>query len=183
MLKTFYFRTDKLSNHKFKHVKVFDAEIEHANIWIPKVELKDELAHFNRLSDNILNFKFERGSTYSRLSNGLVNTHIDILVSIKDKEYVRLFVNLNDKEYKQLMFDFNLTEKQRDPIQYRTLMVASLGIVVSAVFGIGTLIFSGLEYYRNESDSKEQIEIQKSLKELEKKIHLIQTAPKKKKVN
>ena len=152
----FYTRTN-LGNGKFEHQPLFNAEIFGENIWISE---SDSLPGTN---EKIVNFQYLFNPTYSRVSNGLVNTHFRYFIS-PDKKSSKIFAKLNWWQRFKLKVIMNETGYQRNPIEFLLLTVTFLG-VVSTIFI--TLITS---YNQQQDQQKLLQEIQNMSKEVQQTI-------------
>lgn len=173
----FYIRIgDKNKDGVYEHIRFFKGKLLDKNIWIddvydiPDLDLrKDIKPNFKSnmkkyTKSSIFNFNWVHGITYSLVSGGKVNTHLDWVVRGKDcPSNARVFVLLTDKEVLELKKMFGeLPPYKRDPFQFWLLVFTGIGAVATAVL-------LTIHAYQSESIQRQQLRQHKELLHLMKR--------------
>lgn len=131
IVKDFYIRTEKTGKHKYDHVKFFKGSIHRNNIWIEEVYHKDA----KPLEEGIYNFVFTHGTTYSYISDDLVNTHINFLKNGNiNNEVKRTYIKTSWFERRKMNYIIRNTELHKNPVQFFLLAITAFGIIISGLF-------------------------------------------------
>lgn len=172
--RVFYIRIgEKDINGIYPHIPFFKGRLFDKNIWVDEMcEIsnletrtdinqndKDKMKKYN--TSSIINFNWIIGETYSVISGGVVNTHIDWVKrgEIVDGS-VRTYVNLTKKEIKELrrMFGY-LPLYKRDPYQFWLLITTAVGVIITAAITLFQTFSSNSSQLEQYKQHRELLEI------------------------